>query len=575
MVMTRNKGKIFGREFGENKSIVGLLFLALSIFMVQSCAKIGKPSGGPIDKTGPKILRTSIPNGSINVQTKQITLCFDEFVVLNNPSKHVTVSPPLQYPLSFRLKGKHLIMSWEDTLKPSTTYVFDLDGAVKDLHEGNVLENYVFAFSTGAFLDTLSLYGRLLDAKTLKPLPDIFVALYDGKDDSSVFKRLPEHITRSDAQGYYSFMFLDKKSFRLFAYSDDNQNFRYDLLSEKFAFKDSLVTPVYYNYKDSSKTVEKHRHLPNEMHVLKVYTPLPERQGVKSDKLLDPGRWQIVLQRPADRFSVKWITPEWNESDYYVKWNKGQDTVDLYTWHPSETGEYKLVVFDGATFSDTLQQKNDGAEAGNSKNKIEHRPGKVILKTNLSKEHPYFQDIVLSINEPVQYIDTNKILKLCASDDTVALALKIQPDHRSVKLLANIQDGRDYKLLVPDSLFFGNENRTHDSLNIAFRTTKDDDYGAINIRLESTRIPLSSLVLFLSDSKNNSYYPVITREGNYLFEHLSEGSYTLKIWHDQNENKRWDVGDYWQNRLPETVMEYPKTFSVRAGWEISETWVVP
>lgn len=561
--------------FGKKKVMENLLFCALSIFMIQSCAKIGKPSGGPLDKTGPKIMHTSIPNGSTNVQTEQITFCFDEFVVLNNPAQQVLVSPPLQYPLSFRLKKKHLTIAWEDTLKSGTTYTFDLGVAVKDLHEGNALENYVFAFGTGASLDSLSLYGRLLDAKTLKPLPDMFVALYDGDDDSAVFKRLPDHLTRSDAEGYYSFMFLGEKSMRLFAYSDENQNRRYDLPSEKFAFMDTLVTPVYYNYTDSSKTAGKHHHLSNETHILKMYSPLSEHRGVKSNKLIDPNCWQIVLHRPADRFSIQWITPELTKDEYYLKWSEEKDTVCLYTWHGLETEEYRLVFSDDTIFSDTLQQKNDRRSVENSTDKTDHRLDKIIVKTNLSQEYPYFQDIVLSTVEPVQYIDTNKFPMLCSSDDTVALSWKLQPDHRGVKLLAKIQEDKDYRLLVPDSLFFDHQNRTHDSLNIAFHSTGVEDYGKINIHLESATIPHSSLVLFLSDSENNRYYPTVTQEGDCLFEHLSEGSYTLRIWHDQNENKRWDVGDYRQNRPPETVMEYPKTFSVRAGWEISETWVIP
>ena len=72
-------------------SIILLNLLLLTIF---SCARMGSPDGGWYDETPPKILGTSPANGSDDVNSKKVTILFNEFVTLDNPTEKVVVSPP-------------------------------------------------------------------------------------------------------------------------------------------------------------------------------------------------------------------------------------------------------------------------------------------------------------------------------------------------------------------------------------------------------------------------------------------------------------------------------------------------
>ena len=145
--------------------------------MLCRCANVVTPSGGPKDNKAPVVLDASPANNSTNFKGKSIHITFDEFVTLNNPSNNVLISPPMTKKPTFRTSGKTLIIRFEEPLKPNTTYSINFGNSIKDLHEGNVFNEYTFNFSTGDNIDSLSLKGKVISASTLKPEEGFYVAL--------------------------------------------------------------------------------------------------------------------------------------------------------------------------------------------------------------------------------------------------------------------------------------------------------------------------------------------------------------------------------------------------------------
>ena len=72
-------------------SVTTFCLLLLTVF---ACAKMGEPDGGWYDETPPHILGTSPADGSNDVNSKKVTILFDEFITLSNPTEKVVVSPP-------------------------------------------------------------------------------------------------------------------------------------------------------------------------------------------------------------------------------------------------------------------------------------------------------------------------------------------------------------------------------------------------------------------------------------------------------------------------------------------------
>ena len=70
--------------------------------LLVGCAKMGQPDGGWYDEDPPKILGSSPADKSVNVNSRKVTIFFDEYIKLDNPSEKIVISPP-QQPRRFRL----------------------------------------------------------------------------------------------------------------------------------------------------------------------------------------------------------------------------------------------------------------------------------------------------------------------------------------------------------------------------------------------------------------------------------------------------------------------------------------
>ena len=118
-------------------------------FACWSCAQQGSPSGGPRDEDPPVVLESEPLNYSTNFEAKKIRISFDEYIVLENVNQQLIVSPPMEEQPTVKLRKKTIIIEFEEELLPNTTYTFNFGDAIKDLHEGNKLQNFEYVFSTG------------------------------------------------------------------------------------------------------------------------------------------------------------------------------------------------------------------------------------------------------------------------------------------------------------------------------------------------------------------------------------------------------------------------------------------
>ena len=223
---------------------------ALVALFILSCAKINSPSGGPKDLDAPMILKSQPENSTVMFTGKSFEVTFDEFVVLDKITEKFMVSPPIKTKPEVRLKGKSLVVSWEDTLADSTTYTFYFQDAIRDNNENNAIQNFQYVFSTGPVLDSLSLSGNVFGAYDLEVVPDVLVMMYSNLSDTAPRTLLPAYISKPDVSGGFLISNIKPGRFRLYALKDINGNKMYDLEDEAFAFCDSIIdiTPdAYYN----------------------------------------------------------------------------------------------------------------------------------------------------------------------------------------------------------------------------------------------------------------------------------------------------------------------------------------
>ena len=162
----------------------------ISVFFLCSCANVVAPTGGPKDVNPPQLLKVTPNNKIKNFDQLDVTFIFDELIQIND-KKNVFFSPYSKDALKLDVNKNKLIVSFEKELTANTTYYMNLDEVIKDVNEGNIVKDLEYLFSTGSTIDTLTISGFVTDAKTSKPLEDVWVGLYKNDTDSLLYKETP------------------------------------------------------------------------------------------------------------------------------------------------------------------------------------------------------------------------------------------------------------------------------------------------------------------------------------------------------------------------------------------------
>ena len=210
-----------------------------------------------------------------NFKGKNVTVTFDEYVALDNITEKFMVSPPMKKKPKVSIRGKSVVTEFLESLRDSTTYTLYFQDAIKDLNEGNKIENYQFVLSTGPVLDSLSVTGNVYNAFNMEVPEKTLVLLYRELADSFVVKHLPDYISRVDLKGYYRINNIATGTYRLYALKDGDNSKNFNVPEEDFAFMSSVI----------EVTPEKN-FIPVVKDTTTVKKVIPKNKDVKSDKVI-------------------------------------------------------------------------------------------------------------------------------------------------------------------------------------------------------------------------------------------------------------------------------------------------
>jgi hypothetical protein len=104
-----------------------------------------------------------------------------------------------------------------------------------------VLKNFTYAFSTGAYVDSLRYSGRVIMANTGKADSTLIAVLHDKLYDSAVAKERPKYMAHLDSLGNFTFTNLRPGTYALYALEDQSGMHEYTSKAQVFAFADSPV----------------------------------------------------------------------------------------------------------------------------------------------------------------------------------------------------------------------------------------------------------------------------------------------------------------------------------------------
>lgn len=534
-------------KLNDKKQYILLFAVIILQTLVYSCANVGYPTGGEVDKNPPKVLAFIPDNESKNFASNKVIIQFDEYIQLKDIDNQVLISPPFEQKPEIQAKGKSLHININDTFKPNTTYLFQFKNAVVDNNEGNPLPSFDYVFSTGNFLDSLSIKGSVSDAFTQKPDEGMYVFLYSHFSDSVVVNSKPVYVTKTDREGRFEFKYIAQGKYKIIALKDDDKSLTYNNVSEKIAFSTDAVIPQYIA--DSCDTILAVK--------LNTFVQESDIQRIINSNMLKTGRAVIVTQRPLMSPTINAFGTE------IIKYiNSTRDTLLLWTKQPSDS--LSLIINDDSGINDTLKLRYFQKKGSPSR--------EPFMKTNLKTTFPYFDSIRIRFTNPVDSIaNADELVYVKTDTDSFYTSLQFDSIMLNATLMLGLKPDTDYQIMIPGNRLtdiYGNKN---DTINLKTKVDNSSDYGTIKLKLDSINDTLPYIVQILSE-KDKVIAQKVAHKATAVFPNLTAGAYKVRIIKDLNCNDKWDAGNYWNNRQSEPVYFLPKTIELRNNWEIEETF---
>lgn len=518
----------------------------------MQCAKRGTPTGGDIDTIPPTFTRAVPENFSTNFNRKEIRIYFDEYIKLNKPQEQIIISPPMSPKPQISPLGspqKYIRINIEDTLEENTTYLINFGQSVVDNNENNPLPFFKYVFSTGSYIDSLTVSGTVQDALLKEPEAFVSIMLYEKNEnytDSLVYTEPPRYITNTlDSLKTFELTNLKEGTYQMVALKDLNNDYKFNPGKEKIAFIEEPVTiPTDTSY---------------NLVLFKEKIPFqPERASqLAQNKLLIGYRGTII----ADSISIQPLDGENEDFDYRI--TKVADKDSIHFWYkPIRQRDSLRLQIESPLRTDTVFTRLSNMPVDSLK-----------VTTEPSGSIDFGKNVILKANTPI--IDKNDSLISIRDRDSVKVDFTSELREFENSLLINFKkdENQTYQItFLPGAVtdFF---NATNDTIKKSVTTKALSEYGNLSLTLQNARS--FPMIVQLTDEagvlKAETY---TTSETNLRFEFITPGKYLLRIIYDENENRMWDTGNFLEKRKPEDIIYLPKVLEIRPNWDVTENFIL-
>jgi hypothetical protein len=601
--------RMFVRCFYRMKFLYKIPYIIVAGFawvvIVSSCANQGMPTGGPRDTIPPVLTGTYPGYKSVNFRGNEVRLTFNEYIIPDQVSEQLVISPPLEKRPLILTKSRTLIVRFNESLQDSLTYSMDFKNSIVDNNERNALENLRFLFSTGDRLDSLRVAGKVVNAFNMEPLENTLVMLHRNLHDSAVYTLRPLYIARTDKEGMYLFDNVAEGQYNLFSLNDVNTNLRYDEGAEELAFHDSVIIPSaeYHVEADTLATgadsllVAGHIHFYPGPVYLRQFTEDIYDQYLKTSRRDSPYQFTLVFNEPVrDTFNIRLVN---QDIENWVISEPNLDFDSLTFWITDTTlARQERIMMEISYFQidtannlfvekDTLDlqyvEKEDPRRRRRpARNEDEDAPAQVpqfSWVTNLSTTgFDLNKDIVLMAPQPLRFFNPDAV-SVYLADDTLKspLPVLLAPDsveYRTYRISYNWDDETSYTLAIDSAASVNIYGLTSREILTSFKTRSMDYYGAINLAITGSEGQLIVQLLENKPEERVIREKIIDKDQTVVFDYLPPDKYRVKAIFDANRNGRWDPGSYQDKYQPETVIYINEVIKVRSNWDSNLPWEV-
>ena len=526
---------------------IPIVFLFLLSF--TDCAKKGRPSGGLRDTIAPVILRSAPENFTTNFKNNEIRITFDEFIKLKDISKELIISPPLKYPpvITPLSVSKVLKIKILDTLKDNTTYSFNFGNSILDNNEGNLFPNYKYVFSTGSYIDSLTLKGTAVDALLPKTDFPTTVALYQvdqSYKDSLVFLEKPTYITTTlDETNNFELSNLKQGTYQLIALKEQTRNYTFQPKTDKIGFYKDLIT------------------IPTDsLFELRLFKEVPDFKPTRP-KLESSNRISFGYQGKTDNYQITLLTQMEDDFQYQVLKQPGRDTLNFW-FKPKVTKDSLVFVTKNKLQIDTTTVRF--RELYSDSLRLTAINDRLISLGDTLK---------LKANTPLVAINSEKISVVTKDSLAIDFVAQINTKENAAQIVFDKQEEQLYSITLRNGALTDYLSNTNDSIVYRQQVKPIADFASLNLTLDNAdEFPL--LIELIDEKFKVVKQTYLEANAPVFFEHINPGKYFIRLIMDQNKNKIWDPGNFLDKLAPEKVVYYPSIIELRANWSWSETFTL-
>lgn len=589
----------------NNSKSLYYIFIIIAAAVMYSCANIGNPSGGPIDKTPPIFMRSNPTPNAVNVKDRKIEIFFDEIVTLKDPSTKIIVSPAQTEMPRMSALGRKVTVELVDSLLPNTTYTIDFSNSIQDNNEGNAIDNFAFAFSTGSVIDSMRVSGYVLDSRTLEPMQSVVVGLQSNLADSAFHKEKLQRVALTNDRGQFTIRNVSPGSYHIFALKDLDRDYKFGNPTEDIAFLDSIIVPsigsreaadtVYndLNEIDTIMRATRPAYFPNDI-LLSMFNEDRKSQYLANNLRVDSTRISLTFAAASDTLPSLSIVGRNDVPDQWYTLERSQtnDTLTYWIRPPHLVSADTLMVATTYLRTDTASNLSWGTDTlkftfqrQKAKKKKKNEETDSLEQIRFMELHPLangtqevYAPLLLQTGTPIERYSREAFhLQRKLQNDTTFYPAEIKSialrdstlSRRDLMLKVDWEPGAAYKLAV-DSLamtdIYGLQTKP---LKVDFNVRKMEEYGNIVFNIPEVR---DSAIVELLDGTDKVvlHTPVKNHRAELL--NLLPGKYYARLFIDRNGNGKYDTGNYDMHLQPEETVYYPGAINLKKNWDVEQTW---
>lgn len=589
----------------NNSKSLYYIFIIIAAAVMYSCANIGNPSGGPIDKTPPIFMRSNPTPNAVNVKDRKIEIFFDEIVTLKDPSTKIIVSPAQTEMPRMSALGRKVTVELVDSLLPNTTYTIDFSNSIQDNNEGNAIDNFAFAFSTGSVIDSMRVSGYVLDSRTLEPMQSVVVGLQSNLADSAFHKEKLQRVALTNDRGQFTIRNVSPGSYHIFALKDLDRDYKFGNPTEDIAFLDSIIVPsigsreaadtVYndLNEIDTIMRATRPAYFPNDI-LLSMFNEDRKSQYLANNLRVDSTRISLTFAAASDTLPSLSIVGRNDVPDQWYTLERSQtnDTLTYWIRPPHLVSADTLMVATTYLRTDTASNLSWGTDTlkftfqrQKAKKKKKNEETDSLEQIRFMELHPLangtqeaYAPLLLQTGTPIERYSREAFhLQRKLQNDTTFYPAEIKSialrdstlSRRDLMLKVDWEPGAAYTLAV-DSLamtdIYGLQTKP---LKVDFNVRKMEEYGNIVFNIPAVR---DSAIVELLDGTEKIVLRAPVKSHRAELLNLLPGKYYARLFIDRNGNGKYDTGNYDMHLQPEETVYYPGAINLKKNWDVEQTW---